>query len=93
MHDDNDDNDDEATERRGRVGMEHIASRSLGLGFRSRPLEPVILIEDFCIFGHSVQVNVCKIPRILVHPSESFPDHYTPSSFNMRYFRLPPRCR
>jgi hypothetical protein len=37
MHDDNDDNDDvDVTERPGRVGVKHFASRSLGLGFRSR---------------------------------------------------------
>jgi hypothetical protein len=57
MHDDNDDNDD-VTERPGRVGIKHFASRSLGLGFRTRPLGPAILIEDFCIFGQPVQANV-----------------------------------
>ena len=49
MHDDNDDND--ITERPGRGGIKQFASRSLGLGFRSRPLGPAIVIEDTCIFG------------------------------------------
>jgi len=60
MHDDNDDNDDDVTERPSRVGTKHFASRCLGLGFRSRPLGPAILIKDFCIFGQPVQVNVLK---------------------------------
>ena len=64
MHDDNDDTDDDVTERRGRVGIKHFASPSLGLGFRSRHLGPAILIEDFCIFGQPFQANVCKLPQI-----------------------------
>jgi hypothetical protein len=81
MHDDNDDNDDDITEHPSRVGIKHFATRCLGLRFRSRPLVHAILIEGFCIFGQPFQANVRKISRILVHPSELFPDHYTPIIF------------
>ena len=87
MHDENDDNDDNVTERPGRVGTMHFASRCLGLGFTSRLLGPAILIEDFCIFCQPVQANVCKISRILVPPSESFPDHYTPIIISCALFQ------